>query len=159
LGLCADNAAFQVEGWPHCAADVRRTVLVGVRDLDPGERELLRGAGAPTVFTMADVDRRGLPDVLEEAMSIAAGAGFLHVSCDLDVVDPVDAPGVGTPVRGGLTYREAHTMMETLSRSEVTSIDVVEVNPVLDDANRTGALAAELVASIMGKHILAFGGR
>ncbi len=154
LGMCANFPDFRHDGWPQCSVDPRHAVLVGIRELDPGERRYLRSPGAPTVFTMSDIDHRGLANVMAEAIAIASGAGFLHVSLDLDVVDPADAPGVGTPVRGGLTYREAHTMMEQLSDQPISSLDVVEVNPVLDTHNTTGELACELVCSLLGKRIL-----
>jgi arginase len=129
-------------------------VLVGVRSVDAGERARLREVGA-TVFTMEDVDRRGMRDVMEEAISIASGAPFMHVSLDMDVLDPDQAPGVGTPVRGGITYREGHLAMEMLATSgKMTSLEVVEVNPVLDERNATGTLAVELVLSAVGARIL-----
>ena len=105
---------------------------------------------------MRDIDERGLRAVIEEAIAIASSgtAGF-HVSLDMDVVDPQEAPGVGTPVRGGITYREAHLAMEILSDSgRMLSMEVVEVNPVIDEVNRTAILAVELVMSAMGKRIL-----
>ena len=154
LGLCADDPRFADVQWPQPAVLPEHTVLVGTRELDPGEREYLQRPGAPTVFTIAEIDRRGIAAVAEEAVEIAGGANFLHVTLDLDGLDPRDAPGVGTPVRGGLTYRESHTLMEILSDAPVTSLDVVEVNPVLDERNATALLAAELVCSLFGKRIL-----
>ena len=107
------------------------------------------------VFTMEDVDRRGMRDVMEEAISIASGAPFMHVSLDMDVLDPDQAPGVGTPVRGGITYREAHLAMEMICDSgKMLSMEVVEVNPVIDEVNRTADLAVELIMSALGKRIL-----
>jgi arginase len=133
----------------------RNTVLIGIRDLDPGERDNLKKSGV-TVYTMRDLDERGMRDVLDEAIRTASdGTAGVHLSFDLDVVDPEDAPGTGTPVWGGITYREAHLAMEMLSdRAEVVAIDLVEVNPVLDTQNMTGLLAAELVQSLLGKRIL-----
>jgi arginase len=130
-------------------------VLVGIRDVDRRERGIIRESGV-TAFTMRDIDERGLPNVMERAIAVAndGTAGF-HLSLDMDVVDPDEAPGVGTPVRGGMTYREAHLAMETICDcSRMTSMEVVEVNPVLDEANRTALLAVELVMSAMGKKIL-----
>ena len=104
---------------------------------------------------MSEVDRIGIEPCMREALAHAAGAAFLHLSLDLDVVDPDYAPGVGTPVRGGLSYREAHLAMETVAESGlIDSIDVVEVNPILDRENATGQLAVELVASALGARIL-----
>jgi arginase len=129
--------------------------LVGVREVDQLEIPHVRSSGV-RAFTMRDIDERGLPAVLKEAIAIASGgtAGF-HVSLDMDSVDPREAPGVGTPVRGGLTYREAHLAMELICDSgRMTSIEVVEVNPVMDESNRTAALAVELMMSALGKRIL-----
>ena len=133
----------------------RNTVLIGIRDLDPGERETLKKAGV-TCYTMRDVDERGMRDVLDEAIGIAAdNTAGIHLSFDLDVVDPEDAPGTGTPVWGGITYREAHLAMEMLAdRALIVALDLVEVNPVLDSQNMTGILAAELAQSALGKRIL-----
>ena len=104
---------------------------------------------------MEDVDRRGMREVMEEAIAVASGAAFLHVSLDMDALDPDQAPGVGTPVRGGITYREAHLAMEMLATSgAVSSLEVVEVNPVLDARNATATLAVELVLSALGARIL-----
>ncbi len=155
LGLCADDPRFRSPSWPERSVLPQHTVLVGIRDLDPGEREFLQRPDAPRVFTMAEIDRRGIAAVAEEAISIASGAPFLHVSLDMDAVDPNDAPGVGTAVRGGLSYREAHTLLETIaSKAQIDSADVVEVNPVLDERNRTAQLATELTCSLLGKTIL-----
>lgn len=135
--------------------DGRNVVLIGIRDVDRRERDVVRESGV-TAFTMRDIDERGLRNVMEEAIARAGGgtAGF-HLSLDMDAVDPDEAPGVGTPVRGGMTYREAHLAMETICDcTRMISMEVVEVNPVLDDANRTALLAVELVMSAMGKKIL-----
>ena len=129
--------------------------LVGVRDLDPGERQALRDSGV-RCFTMQDIDRRGFSAVMEDAVRIASQAvdGF-HVSFDLDVIDPREAPGVGTPVPGGISYREAHLAMEFIAVSgRMVSIDLVEDNPVLDDRNKTALLGVELIQSAFGKQIL-----
>lgn len=133
----------------------RNVVLVGIRDVDLSERELVRQSGV-TAFTMRDIDERGLRDVMERAISIAGdGTAGIHLSLDMDSVDPDEAPGVGTPVRGGMTYREAHLAMEIVCDSDrLISMELVEVNPVLDSANRTAMLGVELILSAMGKRIL-----
>jgi arginase len=152
LGL--GGPGFERDGWPLPAVDPARVALVGVRSLDDGERELLRQLDAK-VFTMSEVDRLGVEPCMREALAHAAGAAFLHVSLDMDAVDPDHAPGVGTPVRGGLSYREAHLAMEVVAESGLAdSMDVVEVNPILDRENETGRLAVELVASALGARIL-----
>ena len=152
LGLAGD--AFRRDGWPLPAVESGKLALVGVRSLDDGERELLQRIDAK-VFTMSEVDRIGVEPCMREALAHASGAAFLHVSLDMDVVDPDYAPGVGTPVRGGLSYREAHLAMETVAEAGVLdSLDVVEVNPILDRENATGQLAVELVASALGARIL-----
>jgi arginase len=135
--------------------DPKRIVIVGARDLDVDEQTLLRKAGAH-VLTMSDIDRRGMEAVTHEALEIALdGADGLHVSFDLDVVDPSEAPGVGTPVHGGITYREAHLAMEMVAEStRLTSLDMVEVNPILDHHNQTAILATELALSAVGKRII-----
>ncbi len=148
------GGAFRFGGWTLPAIQAGRLALVGVRSLDAGERELLKELDAK-VFTMSDIDRIGIEPCMREALAHASGEGFLHVSLDLDVVDPDYAPGVGTPVRGGLSYREAHLAMEIVAETAaVDSLDVVEVNPVLDHENATGKLAVELVASALGARIL-----
>ncbi len=152
LGLAGDS--FSRDGWPLPAVEVGKIALVGVRSLDEGERELVRRLDAK-VITMSEIDRIGIEPCMREAIAHAAGAAFLHVSFDMDVVDPDYAPGVGTPVRGGLSYREAHLAMETVAESGLLdSMDVVEVNPILDRENATGQLAVELVASALGARIL-----
>ncbi len=132
-----------------------KVVLVGIRDVDLSERELVRQSGV-TAFTMRDIDERGLRDVMERAIAIAGdGTAGIHLSLDMDSVDPDEAPGVGTPVRGGMTYREAHLAMEIICDSDrMISMELVEVNPVLDAANRTAMLGVELILSAMGKRIL-----
>jgi arginase len=152
LGLAGDR--FRGEGWGLPALEPGRVALVGVRALDEGERELLRELDAK-VFTMSDVDRLGVERAIREALTHVAGPGFVHLSLDMDAIDPDVAPGVGTPVRGGLSYREAHLAMELVAESGLaSSLDVVEVNPVLDRENETGKLAVELVASALGARIL-----
>jgi arginase len=156
LAAALDRAgeAFRRAGWPLPAVAPGKIALVGVRSLDDGERELLRTLDAK-VFTMSEIDRIGVEPCMREALAHAAGAAFLHVSFDMDVVDPDQAPGVGTPVKGGLSYREAHLAMETVAESGLLdSLDVVEVNPILDRENATGELAVELVASALGARIL-----
>ncbi len=130
-------------------------VLVGVRDIDATERENIRRAGID-VFTMRDIDERGMRTVMEEALRRAGrGTAGYHISLDMDWVDPEDAPGVGTPVRGGVTYREAHLAMEIVAdHGRLLSFEVVEVNPVIDERNRTAELAVELTCSAFGKKIL-----
>jgi arginase len=141
-------------GHPGAKVPASDVVLIGVRDLDPGERELLRESGAG-VFTMRDIDERGMGRVAHEAAARLAHLPRVHVSLDMDSLDPREAPGVGTPVAGGLSYREAHLLMEIIAESlAVGSIDVVEINPILDLQNRTAGLAIELVASLLGKSIL-----
>jgi len=137
---------------PH--VDPKKIVIVGARDLDPGEKRLLREAGV-NVRTIADIDRRGMSDVTREALELAgAGTNGVHVMFDMDVVDPSEAPGVGTPVPGGITYREAHLAMEMVAESgKLLSLDLVEVNPILDTHNRTAMLATELALSAVGKRI------
>ena len=135
--------------------DPANVALVGIRSVDDQERLNVQRSGVH-VFTMRDIDERGLGRVIEEAIRIASSgtAGF-HVSLDMDAVDPQEAPGVGTPVRGGITYREAHLAMEILNDTgSMLSMEVVEVNPVIDEVNRTAVLAVELVMSAMGKRIL-----
>jgi arginase len=152
LGLAGDR--FLEDGWGLPALSPGRVALVGVRSLDDGERQVLRDLKAK-VFTMSDVDRLGIERALRESLAHVAGPGFVHVSLDMDAIDPEVAPGVGTPVRGGLSYREAHLAMELIAESGLaSSFDVVEVNPILDRENETGELAVELVASALGARIL-----
>ena len=130
-------------------------VLIGIRDVDARERENIRRAGIE-FFTMRDIDERGMRSVMEEALRMAGrGTAGYHVSLDMDWVDPEDAPGVGTPVRGGATYREAHLAMEIIAdHSRMLSFEIVEVNPVIDEHNRTADLAVELSLSVFGKKIV-----
>src|SRR2546422_2818332 len=130
-------------------------VVVGVRDIDAHEKENIRRAGV-RVFTMREIDERGMRSVMEEALRVAGrGTVGYHVSLDMDWIDPEDAPGVGTPVRGGATYREAHLAMEIIAdHARMLSFEIVEVNPVIDEHNRTADLAVELTLSAFGKKIL-----
>ena len=132
----------------------QHTVLVGIRDVDEAERENIRHAGI-TALTMRDIDELGLRAVMEKAIQIAAnGTAGYHVSMDMDWVDPEEAPGVGTPVPGGATYREAHLAMEILAdHGGMLSLELVEVNPILDEHNRTAELAVQLICSAFGKKI------
>jgi len=139
---------------PKVAAE--NAVLIGVRDIDAAERENLRRAGMTEIYTMRDIDERGMRAVMEAALRAASRntAGY-HVSLDMDWIDPEEAPGVGTPVRGGATYREAHLAMEILADDgRLLSFEIVEVNPVIDEHNRTADLAVELACSAFGKKIL-----
>jgi arginase len=150
--LGAGGPEFATDAYP--VPSVGRVALVGVRSLDPGERELIRELDV-CAFTMSEIDKLGVERVLREALTYLAGSPFVHVSLDLDAVDPMFAPGVGTPVRGGLSYREAHLALELVAESGLLdSLDVVEVNPILDRENETGILAVELVASALGARIL-----
>jgi arginase len=135
--------------------DPRNTVIVGLRDVDQLEKPHVRDSGV-SAFTMRDIDERGLRSIMEEAIRTAgAGTAGFHLSLDMDFVDPTDAPGVGTPVRGGVTYREAHLALEMIGDSgQMVSMEAVEVNPVIDERNRTAELAVELVLSGLGKRIL-----
>jgi arginase len=151
LGLAGD--AFSSPAWPLPALDPKRVALLGIRQLDGGERALLKEAGV-RVFTMSEIDRIGVERAMREALDRIAGPGFVHVSLDMDVLDPEIAPGVGTPVRGGLTYREAHLSLELVAESGLAgSFEVVEVNPILDRENTTALTAVELVASALGQTI------
>lgn len=131
------------------------TVLIGIRNLDDREKEIVRAARVH-VFTMKDIDRAGIASVMEQALALAGkGTGGIHVSFDLDVCDPTIAPGVGTPVKGGLDYREAHMVMEMVADSGLLrALDLVEANPILDDRNTTAVLGAELAASALGQKII-----
>ncbi len=134
--------------------DPAHIAVVGVRDLDAGERELLRAAQVH-VFTMKDIDHMGIATVMARALEITTqGTRGLHVSLDIDALDPREVHGVGTPVRGGLTYREASVVMEEIAAmGKMTSLDVVEVNPILDSKNRTARMAVDLILSALGKSI------
>jgi arginase len=148
------GAGFESNRWPLPALDPNRVALIGIRRLDPGERDVVKGAGI-AVYTISDIDRRGVEPVLREALERVSGAPFVHISVDLDFVDPDVAPGVGSPVRGGVSYREAHLMMELVAESGLLgSLELVEVNPILDHENDTARLAVELAASALGARIL-----
>jgi arginase len=152
--LGRDTESFASEAWPLPALDPAHVVLVGVRSLDEAERAYVRESGIGA-YTMSEIDRRGIEPVVREALERVGAASFVHISVDMDVVDPDVAPGVGTPVRGGLSYREAHLAMELVAESGLlSSLEVVEVNPILDRGNETAALAVELVASAFGARIL-----
>jgi arginase len=133
----------------------QHTVLVGIRNLDEREKDQIRKSGVH-VFTMKDIDREGIARVAERALSIAAkDTGGIHVSFDMDVCDPAIAPGVGTPVKGGFDYREAHMIMELVADSrQLVALDLVEVNPTLDVRNTTAEFGTELALSALGKNIL-----
>ncbi len=136
-------------------AQEKNTVIIGCRSIDDGEAELLSGSKI-TVYTMKEVDEMGIAEVMEQAIHIARrGTNDVHVSFDIDVLDPREAPGTGTPVPGGLTYREAHLAMEMLyDAGIVTSAELVEVNPILDYSNRTAEIGVQLLESLLGKRIL-----
>ena len=140
---------------PGPANSPKHTVLVGIRNLDEVEKKIVR-ASKVQVFTMKEIDRLGIGEVMARAIAIASkGTGGFHVSYDLDACDPTVAPGVGTPVKGGLSYREAHVVMESVAESGLmTSFDLVEVNPTLDIRNTTAELGTELALSALGKSIL-----
>src|SRR5215218_10073853 len=148
------GAGFESDRWPLPALDPDRVALIGVRSLDPGERAVVKDSGL-AVYTISDIDRRGVEPVLREALERVSAAPFVHISLDLDIVDPDVAPGVGSPVRGGLSYREAHLMMELVAESgALSSMELVEVNPILDHENETARLAVDLAASALGARIL-----
>jgi arginase len=152
LGLAGPE--FESEAWTLPAVTPERVALVGVRSLDPAEARLLSELDV-VVYTMSDVDRLGVEPVIRQSLAHIAGSGFVHVSLDMDALEPDIAPGVGTPVRGGLSYREAHLAMELVAESGLAgSLEVVEVNPILDNENETAKLAVELVASALGARIL-----
>ncbi|HLG73079.1 MAG TPA: arginase [Chloroflexota bacterium] len=151
LGL---TGLFGKLGWGERKLDPKRLALFGIRTLDPGEREVLRKLGI-RVFTMSEIDQVGVKAAIQEAIHILQGTGGIHVSVDMDAMDPLQAPGVGTPWPGGLTYREAHLAMELLASSgQVSSMEVVEVNPITDHENQTGRFAEELILSALGHSIL-----
>jgi len=132
-----------------------RTVLIGIRNLDEREKERIRESGV-RVYTMKEIDRGGIASIVEQAIAVAGkDTGGVHVSFDLDVCDPAIAPGVGTPVKGGLNYREAHMVMEIVADSGLLrGLDLVEVNPILDDRNMTAILGVELASSALGQKII-----
>ncbi|QLD87585.1 arginase [Natronomonas salina] len=149
------RGVFGDMSWATADVDEENVAMVGLRSIDGEERTALRNSDV-TAYTMSDVDTRGLVPVVEEAIEAALdGVDTLHVSLDMDFLDPDEAPGVGTPVRGGVSYREAHAAMELVAETgALGSMEVVEVNPILDSHNRTADLAVELVSSCLGKRIL-----
>lgn len=141
-------------GGPQATLRPEDVVMIGVRDLDPGERQRLRESGM-TVYTMRDLDEKGMGAIAAEALAKLAGRDRLHVSLDIDALDPQASPGAGTLVPGGLTYREAQLLMEIIADSgRLNSLDIVEINPILDNRNRTAQMAVELTASLFGKSII-----
>jgi arginase len=160
LAAALGKGAFSDMYWARTPGLREENVVwVGLRSVDDAEADVIRESEA-TAFTMSDIDDRGIIDVTEEALEIASdGVDGLHVSLDMDFLDPKEAPGVGTPVRGGVTYREAHAAMERVAAWErsggtMRSLEVVEANPILDEHNETARLATELVASVLGKRVL-----
>lgn len=152
--MLGQTKLFQQLEWNTRQLDAKRLVLFGIRNLDPGERQLLRQLGV-RVFTMSEIDQIGVKTAIQEALEVLKGPGQVHLSIDMDAMDPLQAPGVGTPWPGGLTYREAHLAMELLAASgEVGSMEVVEVNPITDHENQTGKFAEELILSALGRSIL-----
>lgn len=154
LAGLGDKRLTEIGGWAP-KINMEHIVIIGARALDSGEQELLRKHQIH-VFTMSDIDQQGIASIMKQAIAIAGHDGNpIHVSLDLDSLDPHEAPGVGTPVRGGLSYREAHFAMELVARTEqMVSMDVVEVNSILDRENATAQLAVELTLSALGKKIL-----
>jgi arginase len=145
---------FDTGEWPVPSVEEARVAMIGIRSLDGEERQVLRGTQI-RVVTMAEIDRLGMEAAVDTALDRLRAAPWVHVSLDMDVMDPLHAPGVGTPVPGGISYREAHLMMEMVSESRMMgSLQVVEVNPILDVQNRSARLAVELVCSALGKRIL-----
>jgi arginase len=154
LAGIGDEHLTHASGWtPKINRDT--IAIVGARDLDPNEQALLRAHNIH-VFTMSDIDQHGMTDIMKQAITVAGqNDNPIHLSLDMDSLDPHEAPGVGTPVRGGLSYREAHLAMELVAASQrLVSMDVVEVNPILDSENATAKLAVELILSALGKKIL-----
>jgi arginase len=150
LGIAEDPFPETLRG----TTDGKNGVLLAIRDIDPGEKDNITRAGV-TPITMADIDRVGMARAMENAIAVASKGDGIHLSLDMDAIDPDEAPGVGTPVRGGLTYREAQLAMEMLAATgTLRSIEVCEVNPILDRENRTASLAVELIASALGQTIL-----
>jgi arginase len=140
-------------GWGTRYIHPERVVLFGTRTLDPGERKIIRALGI-RMFTMTEIDQVGIPEAIKQTIALLKGPGGIHISLDMDAVDPLEAPGVGTPWPGGLTYREAHLAMELLAETgQVSSMEVAEVNPIHDHENRTGKLAAGLILSALGQTI------
>ena len=158
LGAILGRGVFENTAWAHCpTVDPSDVAMVGLRSLDEGEKEYIHQSDVHA-YTMSDIDERGITEITQEAIEAATStADQLYVSFDMDFLDPDEAPGVGTPVRGGVSYREAHAAMELVYREtgdQLCALDVVEVNPILDRVNRTAELACELAASALGKRIL-----
>lgn len=157
LAVAIGKSEFKLTDIPGAGSLINKqnVVIIGARDLDPGERDLIRAEGI-TCFSMHDIDRMGIKVIIEKALEIAGnGTDGIHLSFDMDSLDPLEAAGVGTPVPGGLNYREAHFALELLHESQlITSMDLVEVNALLDYDRRTARLAVELISSLLGKRIL-----
>lgn len=154
VGMGNGHERLTAIGGVEAKLDPKKFVMIGIRDLDPGERILLKELGV-TVYTMHEIDMMGMAKVMEEAIRIVSdGTDGIHVSFDMDVMDPLHAPGVGTPVVGGLTYRESHLAMELISAANiVTSAEFAEVNTVLDHKNQTARLAVALMGSLLGERL------
>jgi arginase len=152
--LCG-RGSFGEMDWTRADIAPEHVAMVGLRDLDPEEADAL-GDSDIAAYTMRDIDRRGADGVIGEALDrLLEDVDVLHVSLDMDVLDPGEAPGVGTPVRGGMTYREAHAAMERIAETDALgSVELVETNPILDSHNRTAELGVELLASALGEGIL-----
>lgn len=157
LSAILGNGPFADMEWAHApAVEPENVAIVGLRSADPGEQELLESS-ALHAYTMTDIDQRGISTVIDEALdAVTTTADQLAVSLDLDLLDPSEAPGVGTPVKGGASYREAHAAMELIADvgTDLCSLELVEVNPILDESNQTAELACELAASALGKRVL-----
>lgn len=157
LAMALGKARLKLSELSDNAVSIKKenVVLIGVREIEPEEKELMLSEGI-ACFTMHDIDRMGIEKVIAKALQIACnGTDCIHISLDMDCLDPLEAPGVGMPVPGGLTYREAHFACELLAESgQISSIDVVEVNSLLDGSRRTARLAVGLIASLLGKRIL-----
>ncbi|MBC8014387.1 MAG: arginase [Sporomusaceae bacterium] len=154
VGMGSGHERLTAIGGVEAKLDPKKFVMIGIRDLDPGERVLLKTLGV-TVYTMHEIDMMGMAKVMQEAIHIVSdGTDGIHVSFDMDVMDPLYAPGVGTPVVGGLTYRESHLAMELISAANiVTSAEFAEVNTVLDHKNQTAKLAVALMGSLLGERL------
>ena len=157
LAACTGTGALEMTGFKNPGIDYvspEKVVLIGVRSLDPEESILLKKSGV-TVFTMSDIDMFGMNTIMKKALKIVeSGTEAFHLSFDMDVMSPSEAPGVGTPVKGGLTYREAHLAAEMISDTKkLRSVEFVEVNPIMDNMNQTGELAVSLICSVLGQKI------
>lgn len=154
VSLGSGHERLTTIGGTEAKIDPTKIVMIGIRDLDPGEKTLLKQLGI-TMYTMHEIDIMGMAKVMEEAIQIVSdGTDGVHVSFDMDVIDPIHAPGVGTPVFGGLTYRESHLAMELIAAADiVTSAEFVEVNTVLDNKNQTAKVAVALIGSLLGEKL------